>query len=330
MVTFVCIIKLTSPPGLCENACTLGGVLFYRGYIMSENVFKTIDEQVSILISRGLLFDNEEKDKKFLLHNNYYRISGYSLTLRDHDTFFKHTRFQNIIDIYNFDYELRHILMKYLEIIEVKVKSTYAYYFSKIFGPDAYLNKSNFTDNEQYEKTISKINEQKEARLPHEPYLKHFVNDLHIDVPIWTMVDLMTIADISHLYSISLLQLQESVAMEFGFNMSNKVNIFKKLLKGMTIIRNLCAHGSRLFNRLFEQRPSLSRTERSLLITKTDKNGTQELDNSHLYGYIINMKRLLSASDFKSMKDEIQSLCSRISFVNMKYYGFRDDWESAL
>ena len=55
---------------------------------MSDKEFKSIDEQLEILKSRGLTVHNEENAKSFLLQNNYYRISGYSLTLRDHDQFF--------------------------------------------------------------------------------------------------------------------------------------------------------------------------------------------------------------------------------------------------
>ena len=73
---------------------------------MSDKEFKTIDEQLNILKSRGLTIDDEEKASDFLLHNNYYRVSGYSLTLRNHDVFSKTASFQNIIDIYSFDHEL--------------------------------------------------------------------------------------------------------------------------------------------------------------------------------------------------------------------------------
>ena len=102
--------------------------------IMSEKIFKTIDEQIGILRERGLRIDDEAKAKDFLLHNNYYRISGYSLTLRKNDIFSKSASFQNIVDIYNFDHELRHIILKYIEIIEVEFKSIYAYEFTKVFG----------------------------------------------------------------------------------------------------------------------------------------------------------------------------------------------------
>ena len=112
---------------------------------MSEKIFKTIDEQIGILRERGLRIDDEAEAKDFLLHNNYYRISGYSLTLRKNDIFSKRASFQNIVDIYNFDHELRHIILKYIEIIEVEFKSIYAYEFTKAFGSTGYLNKDNFT-----------------------------------------------------------------------------------------------------------------------------------------------------------------------------------------
>ena len=54
---------------------------------MADKEFKTIDQQIEILLKRGLAIPNEAQAKDFLLHNNYYRISGYSLTLRKDDAF---------------------------------------------------------------------------------------------------------------------------------------------------------------------------------------------------------------------------------------------------
>lgn len=104
--TLFAILYLTTPSGLCGNACTLEGFLFIWGIFMGERVFKTLDQQLDILISRGVNIKEEDKEsaKDFLLKNNYYRISGYSLTLRNHDVFYDNVTFQNIIDIYNFDH----------------------------------------------------------------------------------------------------------------------------------------------------------------------------------------------------------------------------------
>lgn len=296
---------------------------------MADKDFKTLDEQLSILKSRGLQVPDEIAAKDFLLRNNYYRISGYSLTLRDHDVFFKSATFQNIIDIYMFDHELRHILMKYIEIIEVTIKSIYAYEFTSVHGATGYLNPSFFTRPQKhpsrYEDTLAKVEKQKATRLPHEAYLKHFVNELHQAVPLWAYIDLFTISDISFFYSISEPDIKKAVADSMGITVQGPM-LLEQFMHSLTIIRNLCAHGSRLFNRLFEQKPRLSRKEQA--IQRKDENG--KIDNAHLFGFILIIKRLLKAEDFAALKAELSELKQKYPFVNLKYYGFPDDWQNVL
>ena len=97
-------------------------------------------------------------------------------------------------------------------------------------------------------------------------------------------------------------------------------------MHSMTIIRNLCAHGSRIYNRLFEQKPSLNKNEKSLL--RVNKDG--ELDNSHFYGFLLIMKRLLPSDKYSEMKKSIVSLTKKYPFVKMSYYGFREDWKQKI
>lgn len=44
---------------------------------MADKDFKTIDEQIEILRSRGLSIEEEAESKDFLLRNNYCRVSGW-------------------------------------------------------------------------------------------------------------------------------------------------------------------------------------------------------------------------------------------------------------
>lgn len=293
---------------------------------MADKDFKTIDEQLDLLISRGLSISDRQSAARFLLMNNYYRVSGYTLTLRNHDTFFPNTKFQNIVDIYEFDHRLRHIVLKYIEVIETSLKSSFAYFFTEKHGPSAYLDPACFTDAKKHEKILSKAEEQKKARHFHEAYLKHFMDELHQDIPLWAYVDLFTISDISILYSISEADIQRKIALSFGLSTNKGSVLLGKFMHSMTIIRNLCAHGSRLFNRLFEQKPSLNRQEKGLLIVHQD--GT--VDNAHLYGFILIMRRLLPTRSFSNMKAELMKLTEQFPFVSMRYYGFRDDWKNIL
>ena len=292
---------------------------------MADKEFKTIEQQIDILESRGLQVPDKQLAGDFLHRNNYYRVSGYSLTLRNHDVFAPSATFQNIIDIYEFDYNLRHILLKYIELIEVTVKSVYSYEFTKVHGATGHLDSGNFTDAAIHADIMQKAETQKNSRLPHEAYLKHFVNELHQDIPLWAFVDLLTISNISFLYKISEQPIKVEVAKALGLKARGD-EVLEKFMHHMTIIRNLCAHGSRLYNRLFEQKPWLRKQEKALLISLPD--GT--VDNAHLYGYILIMRRLLKPDEFAEMKGEIASLSQKYPFVNLRYYGFREDWESVL
>ena len=81
-----------------------------------------------------------------------------------------------------------------------------------------------------------------------------------------------------------------------------------------------------VYNRLFEQKPSLKNEDKSLL--RELPNGKK--DYAHLFSYILVIKRLLKPEDFYCMKKDIINIKKKYSFVNMKYYGFCDDWEKSL
>ena len=52
----------------CVHTSTLGGVLLCGGVLrMAEKEFKTIEEQIEILRSRGLSIQDDEQTKQFLL-----------------------------------------------------------------------------------------------------------------------------------------------------------------------------------------------------------------------------------------------------------------------
>lgn len=141
--------------------------------------FKTINEQIELLQSRNLIIadDQLELTKDFLKKNNYYRISGYTLTLRNHDIFYPNTTIQNVIDIYQFDREFRNLLMRALEIIEVNLKSKYAYISGQLYGPLDYMKPEHFTDYNEYIRIIYKVNNSVRKRINDEAFLKHYIKE---------------------------------------------------------------------------------------------------------------------------------------------------------
>lgn len=54
------------------------------------------------------------------------------------------------------------------------------------------------------------------------------------------------------------------------------------------------------------------------------------IDNAHLFGFVLIMKRLLKPEEFDSMKKEIIDLSEKLPFVSLRYYGFCDNWQDIL
>lgn len=82
----------------------------------------TCQEQIEQLISRGLIIEEPQKAIHYFSQISYYRLSAYMypfLADKEKHLFKPNVTFQNILDIYNFDRELRLLIMDAIERIEV-------------------------------------------------------------------------------------------------------------------------------------------------------------------------------------------------------------------
>ncbi len=68
----------------------------------------TIEQQIELLESRGLVIDQKDKANLFLMDNNYYRLNVYFHKLMDNQNhFIPETNFSKVIKIYDIDRYLR-------------------------------------------------------------------------------------------------------------------------------------------------------------------------------------------------------------------------------
>ena len=96
-----------------------------------------------------MIVPDREQAKHYLRHLNYYRLSGYWLPFEaNHNphTFTPGTNFNQVIDLYVFDRELRLLIMDAVERVEVSVRTPWAYHLSQKYGPHAHLNSYLFSD----------------------------------------------------------------------------------------------------------------------------------------------------------------------------------------
>ena len=132
-------------------------LLFFKGEKFMATInkeYKTINERIGILQSRGLLFKNINKAKEILLEHPYFDIINANEKLfckpnTSSKEYFSHIFFEDLYGVYSFNNELSKLTMNSLLSAESKLKNSLAYRFSgrycyNISRTEEYLNPNNY------------------------------------------------------------------------------------------------------------------------------------------------------------------------------------------
>ena len=273
----------------------------------NNKVFKTIDEQIDILKSKGLIINNTDYAKSILLRENYFFLNGYRHIFLKKDLsrkFINGVTFEELYSLFCFDRRFRNIIFKNLLIVENNYKSICSYSMSKHYGykEKDYLNSSNFTSDKAKSKQVSdlirKLKRQIRVNGKQHTATSHYMNNYGY-VPMWIGVKVLSFGLVSEMYSI----LKE----EDKINIANFYNIEPNLLETYLPIlanyRNLCAHEDILFDHFTQRYIPDSKYHSLLNIPKT--NGEYIYGKNDIFALIIILKHMLTKDDFKMMMNEI-------------------------
>ena len=145
---------------------------FYR--MRFNKSHKTVDEQIELLRSRGMVIDDQDTARHYLSHLNYYRLSGYWLPFEsDHQNhiFRDGTHFKNVLNLYIFDRELRLLVLDAIERIEISLRTQWVYWMAEDYGPHGYLDHQLSQNPRWFQKNLddlkSEISRSKEVFIEH-------------------------------------------------------------------------------------------------------------------------------------------------------------------
>ncbi|MFO3715604.1 Abi family protein [Anaerococcus cruorum] len=128
--------------------------------LQPDKPFKTVDEQIDILESRGLVIKDRNAAKNIIFMISYYDlVNGYKDIFMIDDNFRPNLSIEYLYLFSRFDRNIQNILFKYSVIIETSFKNALAYIISKNYGvlEDNYLSPNNYL-RPNHSKTISLLN----------------------------------------------------------------------------------------------------------------------------------------------------------------------------
>ena len=285
---------------------------------------KTFEEQADLLIGRGLIAEREKLIRK-LQNVNYYRLSGYLFPYKDMDeNFIEGTDFSKIWKFYNFDRKLRLLVFDAIERIEVKARTSAAYHIAHNEGPFSYSENRIFPRlNVDFDKWIASISDEYDRNQ--ELFKNHFklkYGDSHSLPPIWISVEIMSFGDVVRIFR----SYDSSLSKELAREMKIPDKVLESWLLSLNYIRNICAHHSRLWNKMLSVKPLLPNSRKYKQWDIVDRHS-----QSHIFVIIAICSCFLKTIAPKSSwKNRIFDLLKEYPEVDVKEMGFPYGWKEFL
>lgn len=277
----------------------------------------TFDEQLNKIKERGCIIGDEEWAKDVLKQINYYRLTAYFLPYKEPDeTYAEGTTFNNMYRTYEFDRKLRHLLFTTIEEIEIMLRAQLSYYHAHKYGALGYENEENFNNWHNHEKFINQIKDDIE-RNKNKLSVKHHNKFYGGKFPIWVVIELFTVGQLSIFYSDMIRSDKKTIAKDLYKTTDTNMTSW---LKCLTELRNNCAHYSRLYN------------NRLVSVPATPKGFSYSL-GKEVFDYILVLK-FLYYDPIKWKQEFMVNLETLIEeyepSIELSRIGFPENWKEIL
>lgn len=250
----------------------------------------TVADQLALLQARGLQVQDEARATLFLEAVSYFRLTPYMRPFQvaddpDHP-FQPGSGFRQLSQLYDFDRRLRLLVIDAIERVEVAMRAALSNHLGPTHGVHWYLDRNLFKRHYDHQRLIATIEKKQRhaledyrrevariERLAHaddarkaqlkqrraqESYARHYALTYSEPalMPGWAMLEELTMGELSHLYK-GLARDSDKKAV--GQKLAVPVPLLESWLHTLTIVRNICAHHSRLWNRELGVKPERPR-----------------------------------------------------------------------
>ncbi len=274
--------------------------------------YKTNEELLDYLETKNVTVKNRKLALKKLEKYTYYSIiNSYKYNFKDsNNNYLPSVSFEEIYSLYNFDKNLKLILLKYVLEIEIVIKSLVANHISSIYGIDTYLDVNNLDNNASLsvrKNLINKINKEINHNYGVHLAITHY-KDTYGFIPPFVLNKVLTFGVISSYYG--LLKQNDRQIISKKFKISDL--LLKQILRCLTNIRNICAHNERLF---------CYRDKYTLKYKEIDANYKSKDNLTNLYMMIKSMQIFLDKRQYnsfiKAIEKEIKKLDTKLVSINV-------------
>ena len=276
----------------------------------------THEDQLQKLISRGCVIDDQNEAIDLLKKTNYYRLTAYFLPFKNHEGHYKEgTNLYSIFKIHEFDRELGHLLFGAVMPIELRLRTQVSYHHAHKYGALGYTDHLNFNSMHKHKKFMDNV--KKNVKWGGRQLFVRHHNELYGgEFPLWVVIELFSLGELSLFYSDMKTADKKAVSRLYGTTHTN----LSSWLWCLTILRNYCAHYSRLYYNSF---PTVPATPKDFLYTM----------RKMVFDYILTLKFLYHGDEeqFAVFRAKLEVLLEEYGeYISLPHIGFPANWSKLL
>lgn len=230
----------------------------------SEKLPLHLTAQVNRLIERGMRVDDEAGCGRYLLEHNYFRLAGlwryFQLDPdRGENAFVPETTFADIQRIQVMEDECRLALFALLLRFEMLFRAKFAFLVATS-SVQGYDNVSSYRSHSRAgrrgwgpEELVAEI--QSQIGYSKDRFIEDALTKRK-EIPAWAAFEILSFGTLSKMYSLCK---QDSIRIQlskmFGYS---SISEFATVAHSLSVLRNICAHGGRLWNRKLRVPPTVT------------------------------------------------------------------------
>ncbi len=278
---------------------------------------------LAMLKVRGLIINDEDKAIECLRVISYFRLANYFHPMeadKANHIFKSNSHFENAVDLYDFDRELRSLIFSAIQAVEIALRTKMIHHVSLVYGSFWFTDATLFRNVDIFNSCLQHIRQEVE-RSKEDFIVNHFGKYTEPELPpVWKTLEVTTFGTLSKLLcNFKDNSIKKRIAREF--NLPQHV-ILESWVKCAVVMRNYLAHHSRVWNRSIPVIP----------LTNARLHGswiTHRVDNANkLYLHLCYLKYMLdSIKPENHFTADLKSLLVQHPNVDISAMGFPAGWQ---
>lgn len=226
-----------------------------EGHLEYAKPYLSYEEQAGKLVDMGM-GGSPDVILERLKQVGYYRLSGYWHNCRklDGEGFRDETTIDAVWEDYVFDRQFRLVVLDAIERVEIYTRARLSYKLARDTGAFGYETPEGLPrlNERDYKRFIEKCRaKHKSSREPFEVHFRGKYGDVHDIPPYWILVNTMDFGQMLTLYRGASVGVRSEIAVELGVT----TRVFESWLVSLNVVRNICAHHGRLWNKELGVKP---------------------------------------------------------------------------